>query len=411
MTATESGADQAATIRRGRRLVLAVALVALALKVLMAATTFGTKDIWHWQDFVAAVAHHGPVGIYGQTFQSSFYNHPPLVGYLLQFVHLAQEHGFTIQFTIRTLTSLADVVTAWLVFEILKRRSRITEAVFAGAAVAASPVLFVISGYHGNTDPLFVMLSLLAFYLLADRARPMSGGVAIGLAVGIKIVPVVVIPTLLVIVVMQGRRQLLRFAAGLSLTVAVTWLPALIGQGQAVREHVLGYAGSGVSQWGLSQLGHWAGDPFWSRFLVGSGRFPIVLLCAVAPAVLLNRRPTMAAEAVGLALAGFLFFTPAFGTQYLVWGVAASYLLSTRWATVFNVAAGALLLEVYTRWNGGLPWDLAKQWGLNRGEVVAALVVWACLGCVLALGVRRVMGSHTGDVGRPSQDQLATATE
>ncbi len=376
---------------RARRVVLALAILMLAAKLTIAARTYGTRDINHWKDFVGAVAAHGPVGVYAVRFPSSFYNHPPLVGYLLEGVHLLTEHGVTLQFSIRALASVADVGTALLTFEILRTRRGIAEATVAGALVAVSPVLFVISGYHGNTDPLFLMFTLLALYLLADRDLPLLAGVSLAIAVSIKIVPVEVVPALGMLALTRGTRTTVRFVVGFAAAFLLVWTPALLSQAHAIKADVLEYAGSNVSQWGLTQLGHWAGDPGWSHYLIGAGRFPVGALCALVPAAVVWRRPELAAEAVGLALVAFLFLSPAFGTQYLVWALAPAYLLSSRWATVFNVGAGALLIEVYTRWNHGLPWTFADEWGLDRGEVAAMFAVWIALGIVLVQGVRRVL--------------------
>ncbi len=76
-----------------RRLVLGLALLLLALKCVIAARTYGTNDIRHWTDFVNGVAERGPVGVYGITFERSFYNHPPVIGYFLQLVDLGRHHG------------------------------------------------------------------------------------------------------------------------------------------------------------------------------------------------------------------------------------------------------------------------------------------------------------------------------
>jgi Gpi18-like mannosyltransferase len=63
----------------------------------------------------------------------------------------------------------------------------------SGGAVAAvlvgwSPVLFVASGFHGNTDPLFVMFALLSVYLLVVCDRPLAAGLVFAIAVSIKLV-------------------------------------------------------------------------------------------------------------------------------------------------------------------------------------------------------------------------------
>jgi uncharacterized membrane protein len=317
-----------------------------------------------------------------------------VIGYFLALVDVGRHHGVSIGFSIRSVASLADVGSALLVFEILRRRRSLREAGWAAAMVAVSPVLVVISGFHGNTDPIFVLFTLLALYLLADRDKPLAGGLSMGIAIGIKIVPIVAVPALLVLAFTQGRRSLLRFGGGFVAAVAITWLPALITHGQAVKEHVLGYAGSGISQWGLIQIGHWFDDPGWADFLTGAGRFPVVLLCALVPAALVWRRPAMAAEAVGLSLVSFLFLSPAFGCQYLVWAVAAAYLLNFGWATVYNLGAGLVLFKVYTRWAHGFPWNHADYWGLVGIELIGALLLWGCLGVLAALGLRRILTSE-----------------
>lgn len=386
-------------VRVRRRFVLLVALLMFAAKVAVAASTYGTRDINHWHDFVEAVAAHGPVGIYGVQFASSFYNHPPLVGYLLEAVHMGTEHGITVQFSIRALAALADVGSALIVFELVRRRRGLSEATIAGALVGASPVLFVVSGYHGNTDPIFMFLVLAGLYLIADLDRPGLAGAAVALALGIKIVPVVVVPALLVLAWRRGRRSLLEFTLAGALTLAVTWLPALIGQGAAVRRDVLEYAGANVPQWGLIQIGHWFGDPGWAGFLADSGRFPVVLLCALAPAALVWWREERVAEAVALALIAFLFLSPAFGSQYTAWAIAPAYLLGVRWASVYNLAGGALMIEVYTRWNHGLPWDYADEWGFDRAEVVGFFVLWIVLGAVLVDGIRLVLADREVPMG------------
>jgi hypothetical protein len=371
-------------------MVLLVAVVVLIPKIVIAARTYGTNDISHWHDFLIAVADHGPVGIYSVQFDHSFYNHPPLIGYYLWLINQLQSYGLTMRFTIRAVSSIADVASSLLIFEILRRRRSLLEATASGLLIAASPVLFMISGFHGNTDPIFTMFILLSVHLLADRSRPTLAGVAIGLAVGVKIVPVVVIPALLIFALIKGRGVLARFMAGFVATFLITWGQALLEQREAVQRDVLGYAGSGTPQWGLVQLGHWAADPGWVHFLETSGRFLIVVLCAVLPAVLVWLRPHLLAEAVGLSLCLFLFLSPAFGAQYLVWALAGTYLLNVGWGTAYNVSGGIFLAAVYTRWNDGFPWNVAKATPFLPGEIVGGFVVWQILGLTCYSGLVRI---------------------
>ena len=200
----------------------------------------------------------------------------------------------------------------------------------------------------------------------------------------------------------RGRRCAVAFVGAFAFIVLVTWLPALLNHAHELRTNVFGYAGSNVSQWGLIQIGHWLGDPSWSHYLVTDGRFPIVLLCAALPALLVWVRPDLVVEATALALIAFLFLSPAFGTQYLVWAVAPAFLVRSRWATVFNVGAGALLVEVYTRWDGGLPWYFAREWGFDRPETIAGIGVWLALGAVLLGGTRSALAARPAPAPHPT---------
>ena len=370
---------------RPRILILAVAVPVLLLKCWMAARTFGTNDIAHWGDFTAAVRSDGPVGIYGLTFRSSYYNHPPLMGYVLWLVNGVENLGIPYRFTIRALASLFDVGSAFVLFALLRPRRGVVEATVAGLLIAASPLLFVLSGFHGNTDPDFVLLTLLAVYLLVDRRLPGPAGIAIALAMGIKVVPVVVIPALAVYAWRRSSRAFLQFAGGFAVVFVLTWGPALLNQFQAIRTHVIGYNGNGYSLWGFMQIGHWLGDPWWVPVLGGAGRVLLVLVCALVPAIAVWRRPEVVLPAVAWAMIVFLGFATTFGVQYLVWPVALGFLVRFGLAAVYDISAGAVLIEVYDRWSGGLPWNRAHASVFTTSEKIALLVPWALL---LTLTVR-----------------------
>ncbi|MET3806694.1 hypothetical protein ABIB25_003714 [Nakamurella sp. UYEF19] len=383
------------------RLVLLFALPVLALKLVVAATTFGTNDIIHWVDFTNGVRAAGPVGIYGLHFQLSFYNHPPLIGYFLWFVNGVHDLRIPINFTIRAMSSLADVGTALVLFEMLRRRSTLGQALTAAILVVASPLLFIISGFHGNTDPIFTFLTMLGLYLLVDRRAPVLAGVAIGLAVGIKIVPFVLVPALLIYAYRQGRGAAVRFLAAFVAVVAVTWGPALLLQFDAVRSNVIGYSGIGQSWWGFMQLGHWMGNPSWVAFAAGPGRSLLVLLCVAVPAVAVWRRPESVTVAVAWSLTVFLTLATTFGTQYLVWPLAACYLVSVRLATLYSFSAGLIMVEVYTRWSGGFPWFNASASEFTQPEKLFLLLPWLTLVVLAFQATRTMFSGRTGSAAGP----------
>jgi hypothetical protein len=394
VTRVRRSAWPATQVGRLRLVVVAAVALATALKLALAATTFGTNDVHHWLAFAAAVREHGPVGIYGRETPGHLYNHPPLSGWLLAAANWLVDHGgvpFT--FLIRGPAILADTVTAVLVFELVRRRRPVREAAVAATLVALSPVLVVISGFHGNTDPLFVMLALLSVYLLGVRhwIAAAGAGVAIASAVSVKLVPVVLGPALLIAVGRQGRHRLAAFAAGAAAVVGVLWVPVLLTRWPEFRAQVLSYQGIEQREWGIVQFVRWAHlSESVTEGFVGWGRFVVLGLCAALPAIVVWRRPDALAPAAGLGLVLFLLLSPAFGMQYLSWAVAAAYLISTWAATGYQLAATVMVIVVYDHWNGAHPWQWWEAAGrpLTAGELALMVVTWIALVLVAIAGLR-----------------------
>lgn len=371
--------------------VLVAVFVTLTLELIVAATTAGTDDILHWVYFVDAVRRHGPVGIYAASVPYSYYNHPPLMGYVLVGVDVLRHIGIPVAFTIRAMSSVASAVAAFVVYALVRRLRGERQAVITGVLLAFSPVLFTISGFHGNTDPIFSMLVLLAAYLLAVRERAGWAGVVIALAVGVKLPAVLALPVLGTYAATRGRRALLRFSLGAGLVFLVTWGPAMALEWSNLKHHVVDYPGLGLAQWGLMQFGHWAGDPGWVAWARGSGRDVIAVLCALVPAVLVFRRPQTVVMGVAVTLCAFLAASPEFAAQYLAWAAAASFLLSFWGGLAYNAFAGWLLIGLYNRWNHtffATSHRMDNYHPFTPHEVVFLMVPWVVLVLTTWSGLR-----------------------
>ena len=171
MTALASRLKPTTGVRQARYVVLAAALAAFLAKAWLAWRTLGQDDtyIW-WPTFMRAVHDHGPVGVYGQEMVGQPYNHPPLTGWWLVALDYLRLHtNVPLGFWIRIGSVVADFFCGWVIFEVLRRRQPLWQATAAGALVAASPVLYVISGYHGNHDPEIMFLAILSGFLLVDK--------------------------------------------------------------------------------------------------------------------------------------------------------------------------------------------------------------------------------------------------
>ena len=227
---------------------------------------------------------------------------------------LTGHSGLSFPFLIRVPASLADVATGLLVFEFVRRRRSVREAATAASLTVLSPILIIVSGFHGNTDPVFVMLAILSAYLIAIQGQAVLGGMAFGLALSVKLVPVVVVPTLVVLLLRAGRRTAGRYLIGVAAVMLPLWLPVVLTRWTEFNRDVLGYAGVPLRQWGLVQAFRWLGlSRNLELMMVGHGRFLILAVCGLLPAALAWRRRDAVGPAIGLAFVLFLLLTPAFG--------------------------------------------------------------------------------------------------
>src|SRR5947209_8047890 len=186
---------------RGHWWVLALALlISFGLKLTLALNTYGTNDVVYWEESAKKISAHQELKLYREgngvgNYQQTF-NHPPFMLRVLQaWDLLARVSGLPLRFWMRVTSSLADLASVLLAWIILSGDRGPTWA--ALIAMALTPASILISGFHGNTDPVMVMFVLLAIFFVECRAAWMLAGVAFGLALSIKVVPLVLLPAFL----------------------------------------------------------------------------------------------------------------------------------------------------------------------------------------------------------------------
>jgi hypothetical protein len=226
--------------------------------------------------------------------------------------------------------------------------------VWALALFAASPVSLVISGFHGNVDP--VMIALMFFAALACfNNRALLCGVFFGLACNIKIVPILFAPVFFFF--WLHRRNAWQFVwPAAVLMVAGLGIP-LLEVPTAYLRNVFGYG----SLWGVWGVTYWLRQSGWDQVqrigyialspiqnMIATGlKMGIVL----GISALAWRRRHLGGEALFATLAGawavFFALVPGVGTQYLVWFAPFLLLLSTRWFVVLTVTSMAFIGTFY----------------------------------------------------------------
>ena len=219
------------------------------IRLLLATFTFGTNDVQLWIGFYETIKVAGPLGIYGQV---PLFNHPPMISiclWLTQWI-LPWFHG-NFPLLLRLPSALADLGTAILVYLLVSRFYDEGRARLSACLVALSPVSILISGFHGNTDPVFIFMLFLSAYCLLIKNHIFLSSVLLGLSASIKIVPLLTIPLFVLWLPTWKKRAL--FLSGLLSLLLLTYGYPLFRMPQPILKNVFAYGGN-TGLWGLGLL-------------------------------------------------------------------------------------------------------------------------------------------------------------
>jgi uncharacterized membrane protein len=241
------------------------------------------------------------------------------------------------------------------------------------ALFACSPVSIMVSGFHGNIDPIMVMfLFFAAVAVLKDQ--PVLCGVMFAAACNIKIVPIMVAPVFIFYWIGRGRRPAAIFMAvsgGLMLAGAA-W--GLINCPAAFVRNVFGYGsywgGWGVTYWlrktGMKDFGLMS----YTDLTVAQYRVITALKVIMMAGVLTlawRRRKLGGLEfftTLGAAFTWIFIFMPGLGPQYMVWFSPFILLLSPGWWTALAVGSSVYMARFYhSTSHYRFPWGVSMPQG------------------------------------------------
>jgi hypothetical protein len=355
------------------------ALLALALKLVIAFNTLGTNDVVRFYQFAIALTEDGLENTYRQHAE---FNHPPLVAYYLTAIYgfgrlpVAEAAGISFAFLLRLPGIIADFVVVWLFLRLNNDEPELRLPFWALLLFALSPVSIMVSGFHGNTDPVMVLFLILAAFA-AVRRRPVWCALFFALSCQIKIIPVLLLPVF--VFFWNQRRQLHLFILPLILTTVILWSQPLFRFPLVFARNVFGYG----SFWGIWGITYWLRQTGWSEFsqadfqnlstaqnLIATLLKLIIIAAVITMAWRRRRADSSRGFFASLAFAWLIFFafSPGIGAQYLVWVAPFILLLSPQfyfWAT----AGGTLFLFFfYNTISGGFPWYYAVSNGRRDAE-------------------------------------------
>lgn len=377
---------------RARRTFLAALLAGLLVRFILVTTTLGTSDILYWRLWYSIIDEHGILEAY--RFHSEL-NHPPLSLLILLILgRTGDAFGILVSEPLRVLQVLADAVTTICLLGI-SRHIDADRPVEASIVFLLSPIAFLISGFHGNTDSLMIAFLSGAVLAIVRKQTPgWVGGLLLACSVGIKIVPLALLPFFFS--ASRGRR----FSMSTSFSVAtlVIFLPGFWVSDTAFVRNVFGYSPTSM-KWGLAGILRESGIEMMTS-LVGAWDAVGSLLIAAAIMVLwFVARSRITTErlpsylAVSLLL--FLAIAPGAGLRYLIWPLPfLPYLFSRRHVLLFHVVGSAGLATVYTIWARGFPWFFATPIDSPPHEQLVpwiGLGVWIMVVGLTVAGLRAVL--------------------
>ena len=316
------------------------------LKAWMAFKTAGAPDITVWRDFLShikqcgvCVYETGGVMQHARGTRLNPFNHPPFIIHFLRLIDLVSTAiGIRFETAFRLATAIVDVGSAVVVYKLLRKEQLFRPASFLLYLLA--PATIIISGYHGNTDTVMIFFVLLTALLIE---RPIAAGVALGMALSIKIVPIRFIPVFLFYLT-KNRRW---FIAAAAATFLIASVPFLFESPLLITREVLGYRGIS-GRWGWSQALFATMGPG-EVFLLATRIATYLLLGAITYyAVRMNRgaKPPISFQ-LGFIAFLFLAFTPAWGTNYMPWFDPFAVVLGFAPALLYYLASGSLLGYLY----------------------------------------------------------------
>ncbi len=392
------------------RAVLLTLLGVTLLKILWAFNSAGSVDAVLFFNFARGIEEHGLTPLYGMDEK---FNHTPLTGGFAVFLYRAaggdpaahaQNHAP------RSDSDIQERQKVLLRFALLLRLASIAAdiAVVAGLLrwrallgnrpvwwalilFAASPVSLMVSGFHGNVDPIMVAALFFAT-VAAAHGRPALCGLLFGLAANVKIVPIVLAPVFFFF--WFARSGAWRFVLSSGAVMLAGWSLPLLVCPRDFLHNVFGY-GSTWGVWGVTHLLRITG---WEEVqkIDFKGLTPAQNMIAavlkfatiggIATVGWLRRKaaPVEFAASIGMAWLVFFICAPGVGVQYMVWAAPFRLLLTARGYAVITAAATVFLCVFYhSTSQGRWPWFFA----LPRGPEAPLWSAWGSLAWLSFVGV------------------------
>jgi len=392
------------SFRINQRAWMVGAALALCVKLLLSLTTVGTTDVLTFHSFSDTIERSGVLALYNADIE---FNHPPFMAWVLIALNwLSSNTWLDFPFWMRLPAILADLGSLWLMTLIIPKNPRLL------LLLAICPISILISGFHGNTDPVMIFLVLLAIYFLDRRKWVLAAGIALGASACVKLVGFVFVPAFFFY--LSSKRERLLLVLATCATFVLLSSPYLFQDPEVIAHNVFGYR-SAKGIWGFTRL---ARIPELLMHHVGyvsfSAEIGVFVPLLVIPGLMLflSRRPVSLLTRCAISIFLFLWLAPGFGVQYLAWLVPFALVFGEAWALAVYTTSGLFLFLVYTYWSQGFPWSYAEPEKMGvwpHSLVPFELTTWLIIGLAAFAGLWRLRKAGWSEASASGDRQVAVA--
>lgn len=370
-----------------KSMLVILGVLGIIARLFLSAVSIGTNDAVNWYNSALLIHDQGLFAAYAAD---RFLNNPPLISLLISsLLPVSQKLSMPFFFVLRIPEILADTGSLYLLYRIWSRQGK--EAA-AASLFGWSLTSILASGYGGHTDALCGFFSLLAAFLFSEKEKPFSSGLALGLAINVKLIPVVLIPAFLFSI--RTKRDFALFTSAL-LICALPFLWMLVFSGSVFYDKVLSYR-SIIDYWGIQMF-----------LLLIYGTYPelknaagslISLYHAYGPYLILLittfyawscRRKSSLYGRCAASFALLAIFASGFGLGYFALFLPLIFAFSLKWGSRISLLVGLTLLArnayFMAQW---FPLRSVHQHTLPKLLIFPSFLCWLAMICFFVYVLR-----------------------
>ena len=330
------------------------------LKAIVASSSYGSIDLLLFDAHLAKLTRDGPIALYRDGIETEWcghegqkeclpFNHPPFMIHVLKaWAGMSDVSGVPLRFWLRFTCALADAGSLVVMLAMVRGWRDDPDKRIALCLFAASPIAVLVSGYHGNTDPIMLFFVLLSVWMIEQRWSAWLCGAALGVAASVKILPLALCPVLLWSI--EGSRRKVSFIAATALALVIGSLPMLLIEPTLIATRVLGYRPPSGT-WGLplvaliTQLG--VSTSVYDTYMRYAKAVTLTLIASAS----LVPRPRGTEHGlllrIGLIMSLVVWSAPGWGIQYLVWLVPWVVVLGAGATAIYYLVGTVYLMTYY----------------------------------------------------------------